>query len=105
MCFKLGPKFYEYLKFRGWQQKDLAQALNYSEPFISMILSNQRGLSASFMERLIRLTSLTPNELFILSETGDRPDYQFEKRAMLKIEGKDYFHPQKDGISDGNYVS
>ena len=91
MCIKLSPNFYKYLEFRGWKHKELAKQLGYSEPLISMILSNKRGLSSPFMERLIRLTKLKFDELFIVSdEQGKdvRPDYQWEKRGDVKLGAK-----------------
>lgn len=61
----------EFLKFRKWNQADLARALNYTEGRICQILRGDRSVSGTFMERLCNLTGDGLDQLFEHKKTSD----------------------------------
>ncbi len=54
----------EFLDFRRWNKTDLAKALDFSESYVTLLLSGEREISSNVMEKLTVLTGLSLDELF-----------------------------------------
>lgn len=54
----------EFMNFRRWSKTNLAQALGYSESYITLLMKEDREPSAEFMDRLVTITGLSFDELF-----------------------------------------
>ncbi len=54
----------EFMKFRRWNRTGLAQALGFSEAYITLLLNEDREPSREFMDRLSTISGLSLGELF-----------------------------------------
>lgn len=59
----------EFLKFRRWNRSDLAEALGFSDSYITLLLNEDREPSREFMERLLSVTRLELGDLFFSSSS------------------------------------
>lgn len=56
----------EWMLDRLWKTKDLAIVLGYSEAYIGMLFRGSRQPGREFMERLVSVTNLPLDTLFIV---------------------------------------
>jgi transcriptional regulator with XRE-family HTH domain len=88
-------QIFQYLRDRGWSQKDLAQALGKSEAEISKWLSGTHNLT---------LKSLTKLEVVLQEDIITTPfaaRQQYEKIRFVKV---NVYASVNEDISSGRYV-
>ncbi len=61
-------RLHEFMKFRRWNKTDLAKSMDFSEAYITLLLNGEREISSNVMEKLVKITGLSFDELFFCPE-------------------------------------